>query len=68
METTLRVKEGSSIRQDSEEEWRLTAERLQRCVSLLLLKNQRLRMALREARTGTQKEGETIAMPGSDSP
>ena len=68
MEMTLRVKEACSIRQDSEEHWKLTAERLQRCVSLLLLKNQRLRMALREARAGTQEEGEPNAMPKIDSP
>lgn len=55
MEMTLRVKEACSIRQDSEEHWKLTAERLQGCVSLLLLKNQRLRMALREARAGRKK-------------
>lgn len=60
MENTLWERERSSIRQDSEEDWKSTAERLQRCVSLLLLKNQRLRVALLDAKRSLQESGRPI--------
>ena len=39
-----------------EKEWEATVERLQECVSLLLLKNQTLRMALVAAKVCSQND------------
>lgn len=68
MENSLRERADAALWQGAEQDWQATAERLQRCVSLLLLKNQRLRMELLEARSGKQKERELIASPKIDSP
>lgn len=68
MENMLREQEPSPTWQDAEEDWKATAERLQRCVSMLLLKNQQLRMALMEARRRMQEVRKGIGAPENDSP
>jgi hypothetical protein len=54
MKNTIREIDSTPLWHDPEEDWKATAERLQRCVSLLLIKNQRLRMALLETKASMQ--------------
>jgi hypothetical protein len=67
MENTAWQDELFPIGQETDEDWKSTAQRLQRCICLLLLKNQRLRIALFAANCKIHDSAHATSLPENDS-